>query len=253
MILSTPAFVLRSYDFRETSKIAIFYTRDDGKVKGVLKGIRKDPRKFGSRLGCLSLNHIVYYKKRVSEIHLVSQCDLIEDFFACRAGLTELGVAHVAAELVDSLMPAEEANRQVFELLFEFLNRLDAQDGPHRAMIFQIKMLSLSGFRPHFDSCCVCDARVRTGCAFSDRKGGLLCDRCRSQDPKAEAVYPGTIATILHLESHSLAAGMRLKMHASVRAQLAAMLERFMHFHVGKRLRSERVLHQILDLSRSVC
>lgn len=253
MIASTPAFVLKSYDLRETSKIAVFYTRDDGKVKGVLKGIRKDPRKFGSHLSCCSLNHIVYYKKRASEIHLVSQCDLIDDFFTRRRDLTEMGVVHLAAELVDCLMPLEDANREVFDLLFEFLNIFDAGAGPHLAMVFQIKMLALSGFKPHFDSCCVCDVRLKGGCTFSYKKGGLLCGRCSSHDPRADSVYPGSISTILYLERHGLRQGVRLGMHPRVRAQLAEMLGRFMHFHVGKRLKSERVLHQILDLSRPVC
>ncbi len=253
MIASTPAFVLKSYDFRETSKIAVFFTRDDGKVKGVLKGIRKDPRKFGSRLACCSLNHIVYYKKRVSEIHLISQCDLIDDFFTPRRDLREVGVVHLAAELVDCLMPLEDANRAVFDLLFEFLNILDAGGGPHLAMTFQVKMLALSGFKPHFDSCCVCEARLKAGYTFSYKKGGLLCGGCSSHDPRAEAVYPGTVSTILYLERHSLRQGMRLGMHPRVHTQLITMLERFMHFHVGKILKSEKVLHQILDLSRPLC
>jgi len=253
VIASTPAFLLRAYDVRETSRIAIFFTRDYGKVKGVLKGIRKDPRKFGSHLGLLGLNHIVYYEKRSSDVHLVSQCDLITDFFTVRRGPEELGIAHVAAELVDCLMPAQDANRAVFDLLFEFLNLFSAGAGPRLTMIFQIKMLTLSGFRPHFDSCCVCDARLKTGCVFSHRKGGLLCGRCREHDPRAESVYPGTIATILYLERQKLDKGMNLRLHPRVRAQLAQMLERFTHFHVGKRLKSERVLHQILDLSRTLC
>jgi len=253
VIVSTPAFVLKSFDLRETSKIAVFYTRDDGKVKGILKGIRKDPHKFGSRLGCASLNHIVYYKSRSSEIHLVGQCDLIDDFFTPRRDLRETAVVHLALELVDCLMPLEDPNRPVFDLLFEFLNVLDAGAGERLATVFQIKMLALSGFKPHFDACCVCDARIRTGCTFSHKKGGVLCSRCAPHDPGAEAVYPGTISTVLYLERHGLRPGMRLGMHARVRRQLGAMLERFMRFHVGRRLKSERVLQQILDLSRPVC
>jgi len=253
MIVSTPAFVLKTFDFRETSRIAVFFTRDDGKIKGLLKGIRKDPRKFGSVLGVGSLNHIVYYKKRTSEIHLVSQCDLIDDFFLRRHHLEDVGVVHLAVELVECLMPLEDANRAVFDLLFEFLNIFDSQAGPRLAKIFQIKMLALSGFKPHFDSCCVCDGRLTSGYVFSHKKGGLLCRRCVGHDPQAEVVYPGTISTILYWERQGLRQGMRLGLHPRVRAQLATMLERFTYFHVGKRLKSERVLQQILDLSRSLC
>ena len=37
MIVKTEGIVLKSFDFRETSRIATFFTRDFGKVKGVLK------------------------------------------------------------------------------------------------------------------------------------------------------------------------------------------------------------------------
>ena len=46
MIVQTEGIVLKSFDFRETSRIATFFTKDHGKVKGVLKGIRKDHKKF---------------------------------------------------------------------------------------------------------------------------------------------------------------------------------------------------------------
>src|SRR3989338_2370005 len=66
MILKTEAIVLKSFAFRETSRIATFFTKDYGKVKGVLKGIRSNPRKFGSYLDKFSVNDIVYYQYRRS-------------------------------------------------------------------------------------------------------------------------------------------------------------------------------------------
>ena len=56
MIVSTEGIVLKSFDYRETSKIATFFTKQYGKVKGVLKGIRKDPKKFGSHIDQFSVN-----------------------------------------------------------------------------------------------------------------------------------------------------------------------------------------------------
>ncbi|MFC1646577.1 DNA repair protein RecO, partial [Candidatus Omnitrophota bacterium] len=48
MICRDEAIVLKTRDFRETSRIAVFYSKKSGKVSGLLKGIRKDPRKFAS-------------------------------------------------------------------------------------------------------------------------------------------------------------------------------------------------------------
>jgi DNA repair protein RecO (recombination protein O) len=249
MICSTPAFVLRSYDFRETSRIVNFYTRDFGKVKGILKGIRKDFKKFGSTLPLLSLNHIVYYPKRTTEIYLVSHCDLIDDFGLSRGDLEGFGISHYIAELVDALMPLEDTNKAVFELIFDFLNSLKEYPGRDMRLAFQIKSLTLSGFKPHFDSCLACEKKLVKDAFFSHARGGLLCQRCLFQDRNAESILPGAIASMLYMERSSWANCLRLAMHERVRHQLGGFLESFIRFHVGRSMKTANFVHQILDLS----
>ena len=43
-------FVLSKRDLRETSIIVEFYTKEFGKISGILKGIRTEPEKFASNL-----------------------------------------------------------------------------------------------------------------------------------------------------------------------------------------------------------
>jgi DNA repair protein RecO (recombination protein O) len=246
MICSTPAFVLRTYDFRETSKMANFFTRDFGKIKGILKGIRKDPKKFSSTLPLLSLNHIVFYKKRTSEIHLIGQCDLIDDFDLTRGTLKSFGFSSYAAELVELLMPLEDANSHVFSLIFDFLNTLKTNDIDSR-QIFQIKILALSGFKPHLDSCLSCDVKLLAEAYFSHSRGGLLCPKCLYQDKHAEPIYQGTIATILYIERSSWSSCLRLNMLPAVRKQLEKILTCFVQFHVGRSLKTPKLIHEILD------
>jgi DNA repair protein RecO (recombination protein O) len=248
MICSTPAFVLRTYDFRETSKIVNFYTRDFGKIKGILKGIRKDPRKFGSTLPLLSLNHIIFYKKRTTEIHLVSHCDLIDDFGLTRGNLEGLGFSHYASELVDALMPLEDANKSVFELVFDFLNSLKEVPDRDMRLAFQIKSLTLSGFKPHFDSCLSCEKKLTKDAFFSHARGGLLCGRCLFEDKNAETILPGAIASMLYIEKATWARCLRLAMHERVRHQLSGFLEGFIRFHIGRSMKTQPLVHQILDL-----
>lgn len=245
MICSTPAFVLKSFDLRETSKIATFFTRDHGKVSGVLKGIRKDPKKFGSTLSPLSLNHIVFYKKRHVELHLVGQCDLIDDFGLWRGDLKSFGYAAHVSDLVDALMPLEDAHRSVFDLIFDFLNTLSEARSDMRP-VFQIKILSLSGFKPHFDSCLQCDTRIGKEAYFSRARGGLLCGRCVSGDRQAQTVLPGSIATILYIERSDWRSAMRLNMPPAIRRQIDALLSSFIHFHVGRPLKTDRAVSDLL-------
>ena len=40
MILKAEGIVLKTFNFRETSCIVTFFTKEHGKIKGVLKGIQ---------------------------------------------------------------------------------------------------------------------------------------------------------------------------------------------------------------------
>lgn len=247
MICSTPAFVLKTFDFRETSKIAVFYSKEFGKFKGLLKGIRRDPKKFFTALSPLSLNHAIVYRKRYSDLHLVSQCDLLDDFGLMRPDLKSFGFSCHIAELVDLLMPLEDANQDVFDLVLCFLKTLDVNRQDTR-YIFQIKILALSGFKPHFDSCVSCEAKISKDAYFSYARGGLLCSRCLFQDKNAEPILQGVVSTILYIEKCPWQNCLRINMILSVKKQLEKILDCFVRFHVGRGLKTNRLVYDFLDL-----
>lgn len=243
MILKTEAIVLKSIDFRETSKIVIFFTRDYGKVTGVLKGIRKDHRKFGSNVDRFSVNDIVYYSSRSSDIHLVSQCDLKNYFFPIRRDLKKSLAASYILELVSLIMPAEDRNQKVYALMLDFLNTLEKEADTNRLVhMFQIKILSLSGFRPHLDSCVKCKKVIAARAKFSLKDGGLICAACPSTDEDVHMITPGTVATILHVERSAWPHCLRLKFPEAVRRELKYILNNFLVYHLGRRVKSAKYI-----------
>ena len=60
----TQAFVLKTKPYRDTSLLAYFYTKDFGKINGIVKGIRDTRARFGGMLEPFSLNEILFYRKR---------------------------------------------------------------------------------------------------------------------------------------------------------------------------------------------
>ncbi|MCX5681382.1 MAG: DNA repair protein RecO, partial [Candidatus Omnitrophica bacterium] len=205
MIIQTQAIVLKRFDFRETSQIATFFTRDYGKVKGILKGIRKDYKKFGSKIDQFSVNDIVYYTHRDSDLHLVSQCDLKNFFFKIRQDMKRTMAASYILELVDAVMPVEEENIDVYHLMVEYLNLLeDVDDVGKLVHAFQIKILLLSGFQPFLDSCVICQKKISPKMRFSMKLGGLICEDCHANDQTATPLSRGTVASLLHIERYPL-------------------------------------------------
>jgi DNA repair protein RecO (recombination protein O) len=243
MIVKTEGIVLKTMDLRETSRMATFFTRDFGKVKGVLKGIRKDPKKFGSNIEKFSLNDIVYYQHRNSDIHLVSHCDMKDFFSGLRRDLERMTAASYASELIDTLMQAEEQNLEIYDLMQAFLKCLQTTtDVSKLVQTFQIKILSLSGFKPHLETCVRCSKMIVQSPRFSLRLGGLLCGVCQDSGGEATPISLGAVASILHIQQNNWEAALRLGMEPFIKKELKYVLNHFLVFHLERQLRSTRFL-----------
>lgn len=245
-IHKTEALVLNRRDFRETSVIADFYTREFGRTSGLLKGIRTEPEKFASTLEPFSFNEIIFYKKRNSSLHLVSQCDIRDNFDGIRQSVVKIGMASLMMELLGCLMAVEDKNEEVFNLSLACLQELKATPNPERVMtIFKIKMLSLSGFKPHLDSCVCCCDRILGQSKFSLSLGGLLCPRCTHKDALSRAIFRGTVATILHIEKNDFKNNLNLGMNPQIKKELDIILNAFLNFHLERELKSQKVLTKL--------
>ncbi len=238
--------VLIRRDFRETSMIAEFYTKEFGKISGLLKGIRAEPEKFASNLEPFSLNEIIFYRKTHSALHLISQADKIDNFTRIRGSIEKTTMAGFMMELVAQLMQAEDKNEDIFNLALSSLKELETNYNPEKiTTIFKIKMLALSGFKPHFDSCVSCGDKITGQSRFSLFLGGLLCPRCMQKDPTSRAIFRGTVATILHIERNDFRASLNLGLNPQIKKELDLILNAFLNFHLGKELKSQKLLNKL--------
>ncbi len=243
MILKTDAIVLKTFDFRETSRIATFFTKDHGKLKGVLKGIRKDPKKFGSQIDLFSVNEIIYYHTSRSDLHLISYCDLKQYFPPIRQDYQRNIAANYILELVNSIMPQEQSNPRVYELMLNYLNSLETiKDIDKLVHVFQIKILLLSGFRPHIDSCVQCGEKIAGKVRFSLKSGGLICLKCPTLETNFTVVSQGTIASIMHIEESDWQTSLRLGLTAPVKKELKYILNNFLVYHLERHLKTTKYL-----------
>jgi DNA repair protein RecO (recombination protein O) len=243
MIVQAQGIVLKTFDFRETSRIATFFTKEDGKIKGVLKGIRKDMKKFGSSVDRFSVNHLVYYTHRHSDLHLISQCDLKAFFFPIRQDMKRSLAATYAIDLVDAMMPIEQANERVYHLLFHFLTELETvQDISKLVHIFQIKILMMSGFKPFLDACVICQKKISPRMKFSMKVGGLLCPDCYANDHEAVIISGGAIASLVHIEKSAWSHALRLRLDTNIQKELKYVLNNFLIFHLERQIKSSRYI-----------
>ncbi|KPK42476.1 MAG: hypothetical protein AMJ78_02400 [Omnitrophica WOR_2 bacterium SM23_29] len=250
-IQTTEALVLNRRDFRETSVLATFYSKDFGKVKGILKGIRSEKHRYGSSAELFSLNKIVFYEKSRGEFNNITQCDLIDGFFGIRKCLSAIAYANYIVELVDAMTEPDEKNIRVYELLHKSLRLLSKGEEPNRiTRIFELKFLCFLGFAPMLNSCIHCNAPVSEKARFSLLRRGMLCERCLKEDPNARAVSKGTVQTLRHLENAKLDSLSKFKITKSIESELSVLIEELLESHLEKPLKSKKFIKDIQKLTK---
>jgi DNA repair protein RecO (recombination protein O) len=238
----TEAVVLRSFRLGEADRVLHLYTLDRGRVGAVAKGVRKTKSRFGARLEPFSHVELLLHQGS-GELHTVTGASLVDPHRPTREDPYRLSVGLVGAEAMLRLYVEEERNERAFEALARFLAAIDAIPEGLRghaaldplALAFQLKLLWLSGYVPHLESCVECsgtDGLV----GYLPRAGGAVCSACAPNE--TVMVAPEGFRGILALlwtplaETHGLGLGER-----AVRDVLAVVVGSY-EFHGGFRLRT---------------
>jgi DNA repair protein RecO (recombination protein O) len=238
----TEAVVLRSFRLGEADRVLHLYTLDRGRVGAVAKGVRKTKSRFGARLEPFSHVELLLHQGS-GELQTVTGASLVDPHRPTREDAYRLSVGLVGAEAMLRLYVEEERNERAFEALTRFLAAIDGvPEGLHGraaldplALAFQLKLLWLSGYVPHLESCVECsgtDGLV----GYLPRAGGAVCAACAPNE--TVMVSPEGFRAILALlwtplaETHGLGLGER-----AVRDVLAVVVASY-EFHGGFRLRT---------------
>jgi DNA repair protein RecO (recombination protein O) len=247
-IQKTEGILLRRQDLRETSLILTFYTRDFGKIKGIVRGVRGARSSLigGASMEIFALDEVVFYERRRSDIFTVSQCDLLEFFAPIRESLEKVAYAAYLIELIDSVTALGDKNGDAFDLLSNSLKLLTGECSARRVVrIFEIKLLHLLGLMPTLEACASCGAAMDGNARFSFRNGGLICRKCLQSDRDARPILQGTVKFIEHIRSLPFERVARIKVAAEVGRELERTLRKFLDYHIERRLKTVEFLKAI--------
>ncbi len=184
-VYKSKGIVLRSIRYGEADRILDLYTRDAGLISAIAKGIRRTRSRFGGRLEPLSCVDFMAYGGR--NLDTITQAEVLRSFHGVRENLARFEAAGDMVGSVRALSGGDEADRRVFNLLYNALDALEERESGFRAVeaAFSLKLAILAGYAPQLDACMGCEkelADAETGhLYFAPSLGGLLCPDCRME------------------------------------------------------------------------
>ncbi len=117
---STEAVVLRSIRLGEADRVLHLYTRANGRIGAVAKGVRKTLSRFGGRLELLSHVDLVLHRGR-GDLETVTGVQLVDSHRETREDYYRFSVGMIGAEAMLRLFPEQEANERAFGAVTRFL------------------------------------------------------------------------------------------------------------------------------------
>jgi DNA repair protein RecO (recombination protein O) len=169
-------------------------------------------------------------------------------FHHIRGDLARIGCAAYAAELAGALVRDHEPHAALFDLLLEYLARLDAAPAlPAELRVFELGALEAAGFQPRLDGCARCGAETgvgERGAAFSPADGGLLCERCGADAVGTTRLSGAAVAALRRFQRAGFGEAWE-GISPAVGRELREALGRFVEQLLGHRLQARRFLDEV--------
>lgn len=142
----TEAIIIKRRNFGEADRILTAITKSSGKIKIIAKGVRKISSKRSPHVELLNLSILNLHPGKMM---ILTEAETIYHHSGLKADLQKSGFAFYVCELIDGLVPENQENPQVYNLLKNILLRLEATSN-ERLLIneFEQELLTLLGFWP---------------------------------------------------------------------------------------------------------
>ena len=165
----------------ENDKIIVMYSKDNGIIRCVAKGVKKTKSKLGGRMELLINNNLLLSKGK--NLDIVSQAEVLNSFRHIRLDFSRLGFAMYCAELIGIFGSENDPNSEsIYKLFLETLGKIDETSGKNNLLDiiidFQLKLMDITGYKLATNYCSCCGKSYNDNFRFSVSSGGMVCDEC---------------------------------------------------------------------------
>lgn len=243
--LKVEAVILRHSDWGEADRLVTLYSREEGKLRTIAKGVRKMRSRKAGHLEPFTRVKLLLAKGH--DLWIITQAESIDLYSPIREDLVLTAQAAYVVELLDKFTYEEGANWQLYKLLVETLERLSTVPDifiPIR--YYEMRLLDLLGFRPLLFNCASCSEEILPRDQyFSADAGGVLCPRCVSKGQSTKSVSLEALRFLRHIQRSSYLQAMKADPPVPVRLEMEGLLNYYLTYLLERGLNSPEFIKQI--------
>ncbi|MBI4590139.1 MAG: DNA repair protein RecO [Candidatus Rokubacteria bacterium] len=240
----TQAVVIGRMALGESDRLATFYTREFGKVRGVAKSARRPRSRFGGGLELFTQGQLLFFETERSDLARVDSFDIVHPFQAAREDLERLMHGSWVVECLGRLSADRDPSPALYGLLLRTLRALEGPGPPSRAAFcFALRAVDLLGHRLRLDRCMECgkpSPPPARAARLDFAAGGLVCEPCARYGSDGVDLSGGAVAGLRRLRTVSWEEALGASLSPSLEAEMAGALEAQMARLIGQVPRTTR-------------
>ena len=235
-ILKDRAILIRTFDFGETSVVAVTLTREHGKLRILAKGAKGRRSAFAGMLRTGSIGEIVFYHREERDLQLLKEFSADEGTLLVTEDFVKLCLLQAGLELVDTAVVGRESDAVTFDILEAFRTRLFASTAPwYIFFTLEVKLLASLGVLPSLSECARCEGALSGGCAVHPGSGVVTCRRC--SDDNSYALSASALASVLAMAGEPFDRIAEAALGRGERKEIGQLLHHLFLYHIeGYRL-----------------
>nr|WP_307990256.1 DNA repair protein RecO [uncultured Niameybacter sp.] len=186
MVIKVMGIILKEYVVGESDKYITLFTKELGKIQASAPRAKKFDKGMASGTEMFVYGEFIMtqYKHTYKLIAVESKFT----FHRLREDLTTLSYASYIAEFISEVSVEGSGNEHLLSLMLHTLHSLDKMGDKACLRIrrtFEMRALSLLGFRPELDACISCGQKMKEDqnkrYTICPEEGGMVCEACKAE------------------------------------------------------------------------
>jgi len=180
--VKTLAIIVKTLDWRDTSKVVTLFTRELGRIDAIAKGARSPKSPFRGILETMNLIESIIYVSAKRELQILAKASVEHSYPQIRSDLQKTAIVMSINELLYVLLHQGNIDQIFFDFVKHLVDELQRIKNPYIVLwYFMIKFASYLGFKPDLKDCRICGKHVKQkSTGFLLNEGAIICNECIS-------------------------------------------------------------------------
>ena len=247
MKVSTDGLVIWETKTGEADRVVTLLT-PEGMISVYARGSRRPNNKLTSPTSMLSYSNFELYTG--TNMYTASDAMIKERFVTLFSDMHKYSLAIYFCELLKNLSPIEDDAGEYLSLILNTLHLLNTSDKDILLIkaVFELRIMSISGYMPSLDSCCECGTEIDTVLSFDMQNGVWYCKECASGTNHSINASGAVLNAMRYIVSSDPQRIFSFSLTGEALKTLGKLTSLFTLIHIDKTLATLDFLNNILEL-----